>query len=75
MKHKLTEMEKILIIQNYDKMSIGRIAQLLNVCKQSVFCFYKRWKERKTIINRKPTGCKRKLGKFRFICLKTDLFV
>ncbi len=64
MKHKLTEMEKILIIQNYDKMTLGRIGELLHLDRQTIYLFYKRWQSRQTIINRKPTGRKQILGKF-----------
>ena len=62
MKHMLTEEEKIFIIQNYDKMTLGRIGQLLNVNRYTVFYFFKRWTERKTIINKKLIGSVSKLG-------------
>ncbi len=62
MKHALTEREKIFIIQHYETKSLGRIGELLNVNPMTVFYFYKRWKDRQTIINRKSTGRKKILG-------------
>jgi transposase-like protein len=51
MNHKLSEEEKIYILQNIDKKSLGLIAEQLNINKQTAFKFKKKWARDKSIIN------------------------
>jgi transposase len=67
----LTEEEKIFIIKNYEHKTIGRIAQLLNRSRGTIYLFYKRWSETRTIMNRKKTGRKPMLSQRQIKRLET----
>ncbi len=56
MKVRLTEEEKIFIIKNYDSMSLGRISQLINKSRSTIYFFHMKWLGTKSIQNRKSSG-------------------
>jgi transposase len=56
MKRRLSDEEKVYIIENYKSKSLGRLGQILGVCRQTIYYFYRRWLTDKKIGNRKPTG-------------------
>jgi hypothetical protein len=61
MKTRLTDEDKIKIIQLYETKSLGLISSIINRPKTTIFSFFKRWTERKKIGNKKPGGRKMKL--------------
>lgn len=61
-KIRLTEEEKIKIITLSDRYSFGKIAEELKKPRSTVSAFLFRWKRRKSIINSKPGGRKKKLN-------------
>jgi hypothetical protein len=62
MKAKLSEEEKIYIIKNYDIKTLGRLSELINKSRSTIYFFYKKWLATKTIINKKSSGRKHKLS-------------
>lgn len=56
MKVKLSDEEKVFIIKNYDSMSVGRISQLLNRSRSTVYFFHKKWIRTKSFANSKGIG-------------------
>jgi transposase len=58
MKVKLSEEEKIFIILNYKDKTIGRLSQIMNKSRSTIYFFYKKWLATKTILNLKKTGRK-----------------
>jgi transposase len=59
---KLSEMEKISILKNYDTMSLGRISELLNRSRSTIYFFHKKWIRTQSILNIKHEGKKPKLS-------------
>ena len=53
MRKKLTEMEKITIIKDYDRKTPGLIAEELQISRNTVRSFYRRFLRTHTIINKK----------------------
>lgn len=63
MKVKLSDEDKVFIISKYDTMSLGRISQLLNRSRSTVYFFYKKWMRTKSFSNGKSTGRPKALTK------------
>ena len=49
----LSEEQKIFILTNYDKKSLGKLSQDLNRSRQTIYSFLRKWRATKTILNRK----------------------
>ena len=60
----LTDEDKVFIISNYESKSFGRIGQILNRSKQTVWKFFQKWKTFHKLASLNPrTGRKLKLSK------------
>ena len=46
----LNEEEKIFIINNYQRMTLGRISEIIGKKRNTILYFYKRWLYKKTIL-------------------------
>jgi hypothetical protein len=61
-KRSLTEQEKLTIIENMHHKTPGRLGQILNRCRQTVFYFIKRYHQRKSLQNLRRSGRKHVIG-------------
>ena len=61
MKAMLSEQEKIYILTNYERKTLGKLSEELKRCRSTIYKFYRKWQATKTILNLKHKCGRRKI--------------